>query len=122
MPSSDFANANVNKIVDKLTTEESVKLIAGVGLWHTASIERLGIPAIKVRHFTNSDVLALHNRLQVSDGPNGTTRYCSWQGDSVTYGTYLRYSSGRFFHEYPCKVPSRGFHHCFGPSPRSELT
>ena len=53
MPPSDFANADIDEIIDKLTTEESVKLIAGVGFWHTASIERLGIPAIKVRHFIN---------------------------------------------------------------------
>ena len=49
MPPSDFANADINGIVDKLSLEEAVKLIAGVGLWHTAAIERLGIPAIKVR-------------------------------------------------------------------------
>ena len=49
MPPSDFANANINEILDKLSTEEAVKLIASVGFWYTASIERLGIPAIKVR-------------------------------------------------------------------------
>ena len=46
MPPSDFANVNINEILDKLSTEDAVKLIAGVGHLPTASIERLGIPAI----------------------------------------------------------------------------
>ncbi|TEB18147.1 hypothetical protein FA13DRAFT_1746415 [Coprinellus micaceus] len=54
MPPSDFKNANIDEIVEKLTTEEAINLIAGVGFWHTHKVERLGIPAVKV-----------------SDGPNG---------------------------------------------------
>ncbi|TEB28299.1 glycoside hydrolase [Coprinellus micaceus] len=51
MPPSDFKSANINEIVGKLTTEEAINLIAGVGFWHT--------------HNARSD------QHQVSDGPNG---------------------------------------------------
>ena len=54
MAPSDFAKADLSKILEALTTDEAVSLIAGVGFWHTCAIERLGIPAIKA-----------------SDGPNG---------------------------------------------------
>lgn len=48
MPPSDFAHANVDEIVEKLTTDEAISLTAGVGFWHTHAVPRLGIPAIKV--------------------------------------------------------------------------
>ncbi|KAF9463435.1 glycoside hydrolase superfamily [Collybia nuda] len=54
MAPSDFANANIDEIVENLTTDEAILLTAGVGFWHTHKVERLGVPAIKV-----------------SDGPNG---------------------------------------------------
>lgn len=51
MPPSDFAKANIDEIVDKLTTDEAISLTAGVGFWHTHAIERLGVPAVKVCRF-----------------------------------------------------------------------
>ena len=48
MGASDFARANLDDVVNALTTDEAILLTAGVGLWHTHSIPRLGIPAIKV--------------------------------------------------------------------------
>ncbi|KAG6844543.1 hypothetical protein H0H87_006027 [Tephrocybe sp. NHM501043] len=54
MAPSDFAKANIDEIIDNLTTEEAILLTAGVGFWHTHAVERLGVPAVKV-----------------SDGPNG---------------------------------------------------
>ena len=49
MPRSDFATADIDKVVNELTTDEAILLTAGaLGLWHTHSVDRLGIPAIKV--------------------------------------------------------------------------
>lgn len=48
MAPSDIAKADIPSLVEKLTLQEAVDLIAGVGFWHTHGVERLGIPAIKV--------------------------------------------------------------------------
>jgi beta-glucosidase len=38
----------INDLMGRMTLEEKVSLLAGRDFWHTRSIERLGIPAIKV--------------------------------------------------------------------------
>ena len=50
----------IQSLLQELTLEEKVALLAGASMWHTVSIERLGIPAIKV-----------------TDGPNGA------RGDAI---------------------------------------
>ena len=50
---SDIAKANIDDLVENLTTEEAILLSAGVGFWHTHEVKRLGIPAIKVCNSTN---------------------------------------------------------------------
>ena len=49
MSPSDFAKANIDEVLDALTTDEAILMTAGVGFWHSHQIDRLGIPAIKVR-------------------------------------------------------------------------
>lgn len=49
-----MTTVDVARLVDDLTLEEQVSLLAGANFWQTVAIERLGIPAIKV-----------------TDGPNG---------------------------------------------------
>ena len=63
-----------NSVVAELTLDEKAALVAGVDLWHTAAVERLGIPALKV-----------------TDGPSGA-RGERWSGrPSATFpcGTAL---------------------------------
>ena len=45
---SDFATANIDKVLNDLTTAEAILLTAGEDLWYSQSVDRLCIPAIKV--------------------------------------------------------------------------
>ena len=54
---SSFATADLDKVLNELTTDEAIHLTSGVGLWYTHSIDRLGIPSIKV-----FDLHILHDR------------------------------------------------------------
>ena len=44
----------IDQLIAELTLEEKISMLAGVDMWHSQAIERLGIPALKV-----------------TDGPNG---------------------------------------------------
>ena len=60
MPPSDFAKANVEEVLNKLSTEEAILLTAGVGFWHTHEVERLGVPSIKVSTFLVNHCFVWH--------------------------------------------------------------
>ncbi|SNY92189.1 beta-glucosidase [Cohaesibacter sp. ES.047] len=49
-----MTQSNLDSLLDAMTLEEQVSLLSGASFWRTASIDRLGVPAIKV-----------------TDGPNG---------------------------------------------------
>lgn len=49
-----MADINVDEVLNELTLEEKINLIAGADFWHTHKVDRLGVPAVRV-----------------SDGPNG---------------------------------------------------
>ena len=41
-------NARIDELLGELTLDEKAAMVAGVDLWHTAAVPRLGIPALKV--------------------------------------------------------------------------
>ncbi len=41
-------NARIDQLLAELTLDEKAAMVAGVDLWHTAAVPRLGIPALKV--------------------------------------------------------------------------
>jgi beta-glucosidase len=43
-----MASIDVETILDKLTIDEKITLLAGKSTWSTATVERLGIPEITV--------------------------------------------------------------------------
>jgi beta-glucosidase len=70
--------------IDQLTLEEKVALLAGVDWWHTAAVDRLGVPALKM-----SDGPAGVRGAHVSGGPPsnsfpcGTALGATWDVDLV---------------------------------------
>lgn len=96
MPPSDFAKADLSKVLEELTTDEAISLISGVGFWHTYAIERLGIPAVKV-----------------SDGPNGIRGNHFLMSTPAKVLLVSHYPLWRFdqqssFNDKPWQLPLRG--------------
>ena len=58
----------IEDLLSQMTIQEKVSMLAGADMWHTTSVQRLNIPALKV-----------------TDGPNGAR-----VGSSFTDGVYAR--------------------------------
>jgi beta-glucosidase len=77
------AGASPEALIDQLTIDEQVSLLAGVDFWHTARVDRLGIPALRV---SDGPVGARGTRF---DGPASLDVPCStalaatWEPDLV---------------------------------------
>ncbi|KAF5633844.1 beta-glucosidase [Fusarium tjaetaba] len=98
---------DVEALIQQLTLEEKVQLTAGVGWWHTASIERLSIPPIRL-----------------SDGPNGvrgthffdsTPSSCLPCGTALgaTWNTDLIHRLGQLLSD---EAHAKGAHVLLGPT------
>ncbi len=100
--------ARIEALLQAMTLEEKVSLLAGTDMWSTAAVERLGIPAIKV-----------------SDGPNGargaggfggsTTSACFPVGIALaaTWNTALIEQIGQALAE---ETKTKGAHVLLGPT------
>lgn len=79
--SRDFLQASVAELVQRLTTEEKIKLLAGPNWWNTNSIDRLGIPAIRMSDGPNVSLHSAPNRavthLLVAQGVRGSSHFVS---------------------------------------------
>ncbi|KZL85165.1 beta-glucosidase [Colletotrichum incanum] len=98
---------DVEALLEQLTLEEKVALTAGVGWWHTATIERLGIKPIRL-----------------SDGPNGvrgthffdsTPSACLPCGTAIgaTFDIELIHRLGRLLSD---EAHAKGAHVLLGPT------
>ena len=80
-------DTRIKDLIEKMTLEEKISMLAGADLWHTAAIERLGIPAIKMtdgphgnRTIDNDDPL---RRLPATCYPTGVSMGASWNPDLI---------------------------------------
>src|SRR3954451_13047965 len=71
MPTTPLPSEETRRRIAELTLEEKASLVLGADIWHTAGVERLGIP-----------------RLTLSDGPHGLRRQPEG-GDHVGIGGSL---------------------------------
>ncbi|MBN1162001.1 MAG: glycoside hydrolase family 3 C-terminal domain-containing protein [Dehalococcoidales bacterium] len=74
-------------LINKMTLEEKVSLLAGVDFWHTQAIERPGIPAIKVTDGPHgprtADARNLNHTLPATCFPTGVALAATWNPDLI---------------------------------------
>ena len=78
-------NLNTNQqLLSDLTLKEKISLLAGVDLWHTQAIPRLGIPAIKVTDGPNGARGAgRYGEITAACFPVGTALAATWNPELV---------------------------------------
>jgi len=81
--------SNMTNLVPQLTLEEKASLVIGSGFWHTAEVDRLGIPRIMVSDGPHGlraqlgelDHLGLHNSVPATCFPTASALGSSWNDE-----------------------------------------
>ncbi|KAI7678295.1 hypothetical protein KC353_g22474, partial [Hortaea werneckii] len=81
---------DVEHLLTQLTTDEKVALVSGVDFWHTASVPRLGIPAIRTSDGPNGvRGTKFFNGVPAAAFPCGTALAATWDKDLINKGGVL---------------------------------
>ena len=73
---------NIEKLLKEMTLEEKVSMVAGADDWHTAAVERLGIPPIGMTDGPNGAKGGyLRNEITCACFPAGISMGATWDPD-----------------------------------------
>ncbi len=76
-------NARIDQLLGELTVDEKAAMVAGVDLWHTAAVPRLGIPALKVTDGPGGARGERWSGRNSASFPCGTALGATWNPDLV---------------------------------------
>ncbi len=76
-------NARIDQLAGELTVDEKAAMVAGVDLWHTAAVPRLGIPALKVTDGPGGARGERWSGRASASFPCGTALGATWNPDLV---------------------------------------
>ena len=80
----------IEELRSKMTLEEKISMLAGTDLWHTRSIERLGIPALKMTdgphgcRTISDDDPSYHYTLPATCYPTGVAMGATWNTELIS--------------------------------------
>lgn len=100
-------NEKFEQLIQQMTLEEKISLLAGTDMWHTVPIERLGIPVIKVTDGPNG--------ARGAGGSTGVTSACTPCGAALgaTWNTELVEEVGKVLAD---EVKAKGAHILLAPT------
>ncbi len=78
---NEVDEARISHLLEELTLDESVGLASGSDTWHTTSIERLGIPALKVTDGPSGARGATFGSVTSASFPCGSALGATWNPD-----------------------------------------